>query len=68
MRMTEPDYGYLHAKAGIKNKKEMVRALKTRIKGINMKLLAKDVSPFLFDASQQDRIVLFDQWLERGAR
>lgn len=68
MAMTGPDYGYLQKRAGIKNKMEMINALRKRSGGINMKLLAKDAAPFLFDASQQDRIALFDRWLEQLQR
>lgn len=64
MGKTTPDYAYLREKAGIGDKEEMIRALRERVDCINMKTLAQDVEPFLFDPSQKDRISLFKQWLD----
>jgi predicted nucleotidyltransferase component of viral defense system len=64
MAKASPDYGYLKERAGIIAKEDLVGALKARITGINMKALANDVEPFLFDPAQKDRVALFEQWLE----
>lgn len=63
MAKTGPDYDYLGAKAGIKGKEALVRALKERVVGLDMKALARDVEPFLFDSAQKDRIIFFEKWL-----
>jgi hypothetical protein len=64
MGKTTPDYGYLQEKAGIGSKEEMILALQERVDRIDMKTLAQDVEPFLFDPSQKARILLFKQWLD----
>ena len=64
MGKTAPDYGYLREKVGIGGKEEMIRALRERVDRIDMKGLAQDVEPFLFDPAQKDRISLFKQWLD----
>ncbi len=64
MGKTDPDYSYLREKAGICDKEEMIRALRERVDRIDMKTLAQDVEPFLFEPSQKDRIRLFEQWLD----
>lgn len=61
---TNPDYGYLSAKAGITDKGQLVDALRKRIDGLNMKSLADDVAPFLFDSQQADRVRFFKEWLD----
>jgi len=38
--------------------------LRERVDRIDMKGLAQDVEPFLFDPAQKDRISLFKQWLD----
>ncbi len=63
MAKTEPDYGYLGQKFGIRARQELVAALKERISRINLGALARDVEPFLFDPSQKDRVLLFGDWL-----
>lgn len=61
---TDPDYFYLKQKIGIENKEQVVDALWQRSKKVNLKELANDVEPFLFDPSQKDRVEMFDQWIE----
>ncbi len=63
MSRAAPDYAYLKEKTGIDGKQGMIAALKARIGKIDMKALAKDVEPFLFDADQKERVALFEQWL-----
>jgi predicted nucleotidyltransferase component of viral defense system len=65
MSLAEPDYRYLNEKTAINNKKALVKALKDRIKGFNMKTLARDIEPFLFDPSQKNRVAEFGEWLKR---
>ena len=63
--MTRPDYGYLEEKAGISTKSALIDALRSRVQGVNLKSLARDVEPFLFEPSQKDRIIHMSDWLER---
>jgi hypothetical protein len=64
MSRTVPDYAYLKEKIGISDKRQMIDALKARIKKMNMKALAHDVEPYLFESDQKDRVALFGQWLD----
>ncbi len=64
MSKTSPDYKYLKKKLGINSKNKMISALKDRIKNINLKALSKDIEPFLFDSSQKDRVLFFEEWLD----
>jgi predicted nucleotidyltransferase component of viral defense system len=64
MGKTAPDYRYLQEKAGIAGKQEMITALRQRVDHIDMKGLAQDVEPFLFEPSQKDRVSLFKQFLD----
>jgi len=62
---TGPDYGYLIQRLGIADKTQLVAALKERASQLNLESLAGEVEPFLFDASQKDRVALFSDWLQR---
>lgn len=64
MSLADPDYNYLRQKAGIESRKELISALQSRIQDLNMRALALDVEPFLFDSTQKDRIILFEDWLK----
>lgn len=64
MSLADPDYGYLDKRFGITGWAGLSSALKERISGINMASLAADVEPFLFDAAQKDRVLLFEEWIE----
>ncbi len=59
-----PDYVYLKDRLGISDKDSMIDALRRRAQSVDMKSLARDVVPFLADPSQQDRVLLFEQWLD----
>ena len=64
MSKTKPDYRYLEERVDIKNHKEMINVLGGRVNKLNMISLASDVEPFLFDAYQKNRIILFKEWLD----
>lgn len=64
MGKTTPDYRYLQEKLGIDTLEAMRKALKELVQGLNLKALARDVEPFLFDPSQRDRVALFSNWLD----
>ena len=64
MSKTEPDLEFLKVRMNIGSKKELLARLKTRMKELDLKLLARDVEPFLFDPSQKDRVLHFKEWLD----
>jgi len=64
MSKTEPDLEFLKKRLDIRSKKELIARLKTRVEELDLKLLARDVEPFLFDPSQKDRVLHFKEWLD----
>lgn len=63
MSKTEPDFKFLKLKLDIDSKRELIDKLKEKTEALNLKILAKDIEPFLFDPSQQDRVLYFKEWL-----
>jgi len=64
MGKTQPDYGFLTLKTGIKSKQELISQLEKKVKTLDLPALAKDVEPFLIETKQKDRVIYFDQWLK----
>ncbi len=62
---TRPNYDYLAQRLDVHNPKELKELLNERIKPLNMNQLAKDVSPFLFNPNDIQRINLFSQFIEQ---
>lgn len=63
MSKTEPDFRFLKLKLGINSKRELIDRLKEKTEDLNLKILARDIEPFLFDPSQKDRVLYFKEWL-----
>jgi hypothetical protein len=61
--ITRPDYGYLSKKAGIKNTAGLKEALLKKVSRLNMKTLARDVSPFLFSGTDEQRVIHFEDFV-----
>jgi predicted nucleotidyltransferase component of viral defense system len=64
MAKTEPDFKFLKLKLKIKSKAELIARLKEKAAAVNLKLLAKDVEPFLMEPDQKNRILQFREWLD----
>ncbi|HYV92793.1 MAG TPA: nucleotidyl transferase AbiEii/AbiGii toxin family protein [Chitinophagales bacterium] len=62
---TKPDYRFLKQKAGIETPSELRAAVLKRCSNIDMKQMAKDVEPFLFNAKDANKISLFPKFLEK---
>lgn len=60
---TTPDFTYLSKNADIKTKKDLIERLEQKASHLDLKILAKDIEPFLFDPSQKDRVLYFKNWL-----
>jgi predicted nucleotidyltransferase component of viral defense system len=54
-----PDWLYLERKTGISNNKDLKSGLITHCENTDMKKMAKDVEPFLFDPKGINRVVQF---------
>jgi predicted nucleotidyltransferase component of viral defense system len=64
---TRPNYDYLAKRLDVHNPKELKKLLFDRINTLNMNQLGKDVSPFLFNPNDIQRIHLFPQFVEQTA-
>ena len=61
---TKPNYGYLQLKLEIKNGQELKDKLLALDGKIDFKELAKDVEPFLFDAGDSKKVLLFSEYIK----
>jgi len=61
---TEPNYPYLEKKIQIANARELKKKLLEVLNGVDLKVLAKDVGPFLFNENEIGRVLLFREFLE----
>lgn len=61
---TEPDYGYLSAKKGIHNKKELKIALHKIATNTNLTLKHKDFEHLVFNLKSSEKILLFDAFVK----
>jgi len=59
-----PDYNYLQAKIGVSNPDDLRARIIEKCGALDMREMAKDVSPFLFDKRDEKRILLFVKYME----
>lgn len=59
-----PDYDFLSATVGIKNKEELKQALFSLCVSVNIKHKSKDFEHLLFNSTQTNRILLFNDFVE----
>ena len=59
MGKTKPDYKYLDLKVGIKNAAGLRTTLVNYCEKLDMKALASDVEPFLFEPKEKIRVSEF---------
>jgi len=64
LQKAKPNYEYLNQKAGVPNPKALKEKVLDFLQGINMKELAKDVEPFLFQPSESKKIILFADYIK----
>lgn len=60
-----PDYGYLELKLKIKDAKALKDRLFKTCSNLDMKAMADDVAPFLFNNSDAKKIIMFEQYLKQ---
>ena len=63
--MTKPNYKYLQQKVGIKNETQLKEKLLERCKKLNMKQVANDVKPFLFNPNDMKKVELFADYIRQ---
>ena len=64
-RVDSPSYDYLKLKTGIDNVKELKTQVLKKCELLDMKEMAKDVQPFLFDADDAKKVVLFAEYIKQ---
>jgi len=60
-----PNYGYLKAKMGVQEPEELRKLILEKCSVLNMKEMAMDVKPFLFDPKDEKKVILFPNYLEQ---
>jgi len=62
-RNIKPNYNYLEQKIKISNADELIKGVKEKIGTLNMKEMTKDVAPFLFNAADEKKVLLFEKYI-----
>lgn len=65
-QIDKPNYEYLELKLTIKNAAQLKERVLAKCEKIDMKEMAKDVEPFLFDASDVKKILYFPEYIKQA--
>ena len=65
LQKTKPNYDYLKQKAGLVDSQMLKEKVLDHVKGLNLKELAQDVEPFLFQPSDSKKIILFSDYIKQ---
>jgi len=60
-----PNYDYLNAKTGIANPDNLRSVVLAKCRKPDMKEMAADVKPFLFNPKDEKKIILFPKYMEQ---
>jgi len=60
-----PDYDFLQIKTGISNSTQLSEVILNHCKTIDMKAMANDVDPFLFQTSDSKKVLYFEEFLNQ---
>lgn len=66
LQKAKPNYDYLKQKAGVSNSKALKEKMLAHLEGLNLKDLAKDVEPFLFQPSDSRKILMFSDFIKQA--
>ena len=64
MGVAKPDFDYMARYLNL-GKEEIIDQFTSRVEGLNLKFLAKDVEPFLFSPEQKERVLTFREYWRR---
>ncbi|SHF72852.1 Nucleotidyl transferase AbiEii toxin, Type IV TA system [Fodinibius roseus] len=64
-RGVKPNYPYLETKISIPDSKSLKEAVLDKCQQLNMEAMAKDVEPFLFDASDVQKVIRFEDVVQQ---
>lgn len=62
-----PDYRYLEMKIGLTDSEQLRERVLAHCAGLDMGLMAADVRPFLFQPSEDRRVILFAEYLRQAS-
>jgi len=65
LQKTKPNYDYLKQKTGLSDSETLKKKVLEHSKGLNLKELAKDVEPFLFQPSDSKKIIAFSEYIKQ---
>ena len=65
LQKAKPNYDYLKQKTGLANSEALKEKVLDYLQGHNLKDLAKDVEPFLFQPSDSKKIILFADFIKQ---
>ncbi len=60
-----PNFDYLQAKTGIANPDDLRSVVLKKCRKLNMKEMAKDVKPYLFNSKDEKKVLLFPEYMEQ---
>ncbi|MCI5057833.1 MAG: nucleotidyl transferase AbiEii/AbiGii toxin family protein [Flavobacteriales bacterium] len=60
-----PNYEYLNVKVGINNAEDLRTKIIQKCNDLDMKEMAADVKPFLFDPKDEKKVLLFTKYMEQ---
>jgi predicted nucleotidyltransferase component of viral defense system len=66
LQQTKPNYDYLKQKISVVDSQTLKKALIAHLKSLNLKDLARDVEPFLFQPSDSKKIVSFLEYIKQA--
>jgi predicted nucleotidyltransferase component of viral defense system len=64
-KVKKPDYQYLNQKLGIDNGEKLKEKMLETCARLNMKEMAADVAPFLFNPEDSKKVLLFEQYIRQ---
>jgi predicted nucleotidyltransferase component of viral defense system len=67
LQKSKPNYDYLKQKTGIADPQALKKVLLAHLKSLDLKHLARDVEPFLFQPSDSKKIVSFLEYIKQAS-
>jgi len=65
LKTTKPNFDYLNQKIGVNTMQSLKNRILSEIQSVDMKEMAEDVKPFLFNPKDIKQILLFKEYLEQ---
>lgn len=65
--ITEPDFGYLELKFGIKNKSDLYKRILISCEKTNFQEKSRDFEKLVFDPSETQKVLVFKDYIRQKA-